>query len=200
MLHRVVRTEFYLDAEDFRPSYGMTYLAFPDSSSFQDRDAVPSFSAAWLRNFKPRDFPGDSGDLRSKSSPFIGIDSVEWYLFQVLVNGRYSGEERGVLFDTNHPLVDRILAQPIVLEQSPVLTEPFYSILRRSTPSVAIGAYVGYAAANGNYLLMVTVPAGILLVGSAIEITRALPRILSGKKAPRGRPRNSQPTRKRNPP
>ena len=112
------------------------------------------------------------------------IDSPERFLDDLLRNGVYHGNEQPLSEQPlpNYKLVRQVLQQSIVVEQSPVEAVSFISLLKRAKPSdVAIGAYVGYAAANGNYLLLLTVPAGILLVGSAIAITAALPKILASR-------------------
>jgi hypothetical protein len=73
------------------------------------------------------------------------------------------------------------LAANIVIEQSP----PDWALLKdliKKSPGVAIGTYIGMQAA-GQYpqLMYITVPAGIMVVSSAIGISKALAKGLNKK-------------------
>jgi hypothetical protein len=81
----------------------------------------------------------------------------------------------------NPEAVDYVLAANIVIEQSP----PDWALLKdliKKSPGVAIGTYIGMQAA-GQYpqLMYITVPAGIMVVSSAIGISKALAKGLNKK-------------------
>jgi hypothetical protein len=79
----------------------------------------------------------------------------------------------------NKPIVDYLLDYPVVVERSPPEAIPFSTILKKSSSSV-IGTLIGVAAARENTaLLFVTVPAGIIVVGSAFGIAKGLERGLA---------------------
>jgi hypothetical protein len=81
----------------------------------------------------------------------------------------------------NKPIVDYLMHYPVVVERSPPEAIPFGVILKNSSSSV-IGTMIGVAAAHENTaLLFVTVPAGIIVVGSAFGIAKGLERGLAGK-------------------
>lgn len=67
-----------------------------------------------------------------------------------------------------------ILDQDIVVERSPPVGVPFGNLLRLS-PDVLVGSYIGIQTAQGNpMLLFATVPAGILVVGAAWSLSKAM--------------------------
>jgi hypothetical protein len=61
-----------------------------------------------------------------------------------------------------------------VLEESPPYLVPLQFLVKQS-PQIAIGTLIGAGAAGGSYpLMLLTVPAGIIVVGSAIGISKGL--------------------------
>jgi hypothetical protein len=86
------------------------------------------------------------------------------------------------LFEGDYETIDYDLIQSvlqedvIVLEQSPPSLKSLFSILKEAS-GVTIGAYIGMAtaAAMGNPMLMfVTVPAGMLILGTTKAVASAL--------------------------
>jgi hypothetical protein len=75
----------------------------------------------------------------------------------------------------NRPIVDYLKYEfPIVVEQSPPLTITLAQLLKNAS-STTIGTLLGVAAAGENYPLMfITVPAGIIVVGSAYGVSKGL--------------------------
>jgi hypothetical protein len=81
----------------------------------------------------------------------------------------------------NKPIVDYLVNYPVIVEQSPPEAIPFSALLKKSSSSV-IGTMIGVAAAHENTaLLFVTVPAGIIVVGSAFGVAKGLERGLAHK-------------------
>lgn len=78
--------------------------------------------------------------------------------------------------DVRNPrIVDYLLDQTIVLEESPPKAVPLKSLIGAGS-IMSIGAAVGYALAPGTYplLLLITVPAGIIVIGSAAGVATAM--------------------------
>lgn len=72
----------------------------------------------------------------------------------------------------NHAIVETIFT--VVIERSPPEAVTFGSLLHGAS-SVTIGTVLGHEAAAGSYPLMfVTVPLGIIVVGSAIGVSKGL--------------------------
>ncbi len=69
------------------------------------------------------------------------------------------------------PIIRDLINLNIVVEHSPALDVSFLSLLKGKTAEVAIRSWIGYMAAPGPLFLLVTVPAGILLVGTAIGLS-----------------------------
>ena len=96
-----------------------------------------------------------------------------------LVRSFLDAAVRGAKFNGVPPLnpdvVSALTDASIVIEQSPPLGIPLSTLMSRA-PSVAIGTYIGMQAAGGisPWLMFVTVPTGILVIGSAIGVAKAL--------------------------
>jgi hypothetical protein len=71
------------------------------------------------------------------------------------------------------PIVEYVMAQDIVLERSPPFGVPLNNILKGAS-TLSIGTYVGFEALGGHPLLFLTVPGGIIIVGAAVGIGKAL--------------------------
>jgi hypothetical protein len=70
--------------------------------------------------------------------------------------------------------VDAILGGDIIIERSPPSAINLKD-LTRNVSSASVGTYMGFAAAGDNHaLLFLTVPAGIIVVGAAVGISKAL--------------------------
>ncbi|MDR3467374.1 MAG: hypothetical protein P4M07_15695 [Xanthobacteraceae bacterium] len=103
---------------------------------------------------------------------------IRAFIDQSLLNEAVHGFLGGIRLEaggpeTNPSAVAYVLDQLIVIENSPPEGVPFASLIKGAS-AATIGAYVGVHAADGNLLLFLTVPAGILVVGSAIAVTNAI--------------------------
>jgi hypothetical protein len=80
----------------------------------------------------------------------------------------------------NADAILRVLSEPVVIEQSPPDWVTLTDLLKNAASPTQIGVYVGIAAALpvNPLLMLITVPAGILLVGTSIALTERLNRLL----------------------
>ena len=183
-MERVIVTTLYVAADEKKLIAGRAPDAPPAEVTF-----------AWLPQLDPNNIP-DISDTWSGAPKEIKIDLAD-FLDQILRKGYYDPRSIELTPIPNRPLIEKIINEPIVIERSPPEAISISNLLKLSASPVALGTYVGIAAADGNYLLLLTVPAGILIVGTAIEVTKAIPKLLGTSEAPRSRPRSSK---KRNSP
>ena len=74
----------------------------------------------------------------------------------------------------NPAITDALLNTQVIYESSPPQLLPLREIAKGGA-AVVIGTFIGYGVADGNYPLMFsTIPAGIIVIGSAIGISRGL--------------------------
>jgi hypothetical protein len=74
----------------------------------------------------------------------------------------------------NPAVVDFLWNAEIVYESSPPQLLPLREIAKGG-PAVVIGTFLGFNVADGYYPLMfITIPVGIVVIGSAIGISRGL--------------------------
>jgi hypothetical protein len=77
---------------------------------------------------------------------------------------------------THDHLVSAALNAQIIIERSPPISLSLGALLKKS-PAVAIGTFIGIQAVSEDmapYVMLATVPGGIIAVSSAIGISRAL--------------------------
>jgi hypothetical protein len=72
----------------------------------------------------------------------------------------------------------QILDESIIIERSPPIAETLMSLVHGAT-STSLGILVGVNLAPDPYLMVVTVPAGIILMGTALGISKGLERGLA---------------------
>jgi hypothetical protein len=71
-------------------------------------------------------------------------------------------------------LLVELLDETVIVERSPPEAIPLRVILGHAT-QISIGAYLGAQAAENSHLLMLaTVPAGIIIIGSAVGVSEGL--------------------------
>jgi hypothetical protein len=167
---RVICTEMYFDPSSVR-------------SILKEWQKNPGLSVAWL-HIQDHDPP--SGDeihsiLDDKQPKMTFPDSSKIFdIFTDLsiqnVQGQVATDaiQKGDWKVENPGIVEFLRNADIVYENSPPLSLPLREIAKAGAP-VVIGTFLGYNVADGNYLLMyVTIPGGIMVIGSAIGISRAL--------------------------
>lgn len=130
---------------------------------------------------------------------FTQIENVRQFLDGTIEGGVYRNLYRsqgsGIIAPLYYPdAIEQVLQAAIVIEHSPPTTEMLSALLSKATP-LAGGLFLGIQLAEGNTIMLVTVPLGILLVGTAVAVTKAievgLMRAVTGrgKPAPRRRKR-----------
>jgi hypothetical protein len=146
--------------------------------------ALPGVSVAWLQGKTRPEVRGNSNRfsgeifLKSHEIELNVITSLE--LGVILLQGIRAALFGGLSGSENVPIevVSYVLSQPVVIEQSP----PVWIKLKDVVEAVkkdprAVGAFVGMLAGYEHPpMMLITVPAGILLVGSAPALTKAIER------------------------
>lgn len=80
--------------------------------------------------------------------------------------------------ELNSPIVNYVLQQNVVVEQSP--PEWLHVTKLLSSSPIAIGTFIGFGMSSGNpTLMLVTVPMGIIVIGAASGISKGLERGLN---------------------
>jgi hypothetical protein len=73
----------------------------------------------------------------------------------------------------SQPLVQRIRNLEVIIENSPPSLINFNELLKSAGPAVAIGTFIGISATTYP-ILLATVPAGIIVVGAAVGISKVI--------------------------
>jgi hypothetical protein len=168
---RVIRTEMYFDPREIiwpleeqifgNPGVSVAFFGF--KAKGDELNELPIFHIQKIDRKIDAEIirPFVDQALRNESYPFLvpGLSETRTSEF-------------------NRRFVDYIFEQPIIIEQSPPEGMPFINLLKHAS-AASIGAYVGTQAADGHPLLFLTVPAGIIVVGSAIAISNAINRGLN---------------------
>jgi hypothetical protein len=169
---RVIRTEMYFD--DSSVNAADAHHRKRSMRRFNEKKNH-GLAFAWFRNDGD-----DSFSIKSHKwfeGKEIGIDQIDLALDLLLrdvdefeITRMLSGESV-----RNPEIIDYVLQQSIILEHSPPVAIPFKNLLKKTNSALLIGAYVGYASAGDNPALMIlTVPGGIIVVGSALGVADAM--------------------------
>jgi hypothetical protein len=187
---RVLRTELYFIPVEWEERFGRKLSPFTN----------PAISAAWFRapqeistvhvlraleeytHLSQLVLASEADPLETSRNFFDRVLEPENYLEppkegKRLVLNPAIGSELG---KSGEGFAEAVLDLEIVIEQSPPSLETLKSIIKKS-PGVAIGTYIGFTAVGESHpaLLFAAVPMGIVVVGSAIGISRALERGLN---------------------
>lgn len=75
----------------------------------------------------------------------------------------------------NEQIVEYVITQPIVIERSPPIHITLSGLLKSTNLPLWIGTYMGWSVVpDHSVLLFITVPGGIIVVGSAVDLASAL--------------------------
>jgi hypothetical protein len=166
---RVIRTEMYFDPQ-IAPDWLQKIIPSPAVS-------VAWISAEWANDMSLEIL---TRALEIDVRAVIDLEEINDFLAASVFNfertTRVSDSMTALAGSGSYSdsLVLYILNQPIVIERSPPLSLPLHTLLTKA-PGLAIGTFVGVQAAGDHSLLMLaTVPGGIILVSSAIGISKAL--------------------------
>jgi hypothetical protein len=155
---RVIQTTMYLD--EF---YGVFALRGSRSN--------PGITFAWFKGeFR------DDDSLQLVAGDEINRRSQEVRIFfeLALTNTERQFEQRRYGPLGNDGTINQIMDADVIVENSPPEAVPF-SVLLRNASTAVVGTYIGVRIAGSNPVLMLlTVPAGLLVVGSAMGVAKAL--------------------------
>jgi hypothetical protein len=171
---RVIRTEMYFDRPEFETAADVPGVVVAWIKG-ETREQALLGSTAFAPD-GPRDDEAVFSTFEDIQLSGIASDFFEHKLRETIryvLYGRASGVAR-----VDSRFIDFVLDQPIVIEQSPPIWIKLKEVVDnfRKDPK-AVGAFVGILAGY-QYppFLLITVPAGIFLVGSAPAITDAVQR------------------------
>jgi hypothetical protein len=173
---RVITTQMYFD-----PSYVHWKLNNPQKN--------PGVAAAW---FRLEDWP-DSAELRQNlemrlkeegllvrltdSSSSLGTfhDLTEIWIQDVQVNEALKLLQRPTFDHLNEHIAKSLLDSEIIFEQSPPAEKKLRELLKKS-PGAVIGTFLGYNSVPPDHQLFMwlTIPAGIIVISSALGIGMGL--------------------------
>jgi hypothetical protein len=160
---RVIRTDFYLDKElDLSLLYypGLSFAWFKNNENRVKSEEAPFYL------FEDADIL-DVDDLQAQISKAAEGLPARIFAGPVSPYGGMDDQDEGALWKV-------AISEPLVIEESPLTTIGLSRLIAKS-PGVAIGTYLGFRLA-GDYsaMMMITVPTGIMIVGAAISVSRAL--------------------------
>jgi hypothetical protein len=185
-LKRVIRTDFFLSGEEVAPRI--------DTS-----EEFPTLSVAWLHDHtypSPENYFGVKPFFHTEGPPnirsFIGASiAIEALLrmqgaAQEVVEDFIRQRQQEVYLATDSyrhtftppPIVQALLQQDIVLEKSPPYGEMISTVLGK-TSSVTLGTLFATTLDTHSLIMALTIPAGVILMGSAIGISTGLQRGLA---------------------
>lgn len=190
---RVIRTEEYFDPSEVQwdyeelahgnPGIGVAFIktSKPGPVNLNDIDR-------FTVNMLP--MAGATPDLNIDQFLNAAIQGADLWSANKLMTGSEIPEQ---------PLIQLIRKLDVIIEASPPTFINFNALLKTAGPAVAIGTFVGISAASYP-ILLATVPAGIVIVGAAIAISKifqdglpkAVERYTSGS---RRRPQKAKPAR-----
>jgi hypothetical protein len=192
---RVLKTEFYFDPFEIRWRYPELVFANPAISMvfFQCDPAKMTWGSLYL---------SQSTNPNYKEHPEVIRAFFDAQLQRTPFRA-FGPQDAEIL---NGELIDRIYEQPVIIEQSPAEGIPFFTMLKGAS-AATIGTFIGVKGLDGNALLFISVPAGIIVVGSAIAITHAfekglanvVDRLTKSKSPPPKRPSSRRINVKRRP-
>lgn len=163
---RVIRTEMYFDPVFVKGK--LQKNPGIDAGWFRVEDADPPTADDIKGILDPKNPIIRPKDAKEIFEIFIdlAIQNVPSpFANDVLLKGEWSVVNREVVLS--------VLNSEIVSEGSPLEWLPIEKL--KASAAVVIGTFIGYGVADGNYPLMfITIPAGIVVIGSAIGVSRGL--------------------------
>jgi hypothetical protein len=174
---RVIRTEMYFESSDLDtsaarnfPNPGISFAFFGGlpSAVLQMDDTIDYGLSDIFDEYRSILNNDDKiPAFRAAIDSFLGNGSYESFIRKL--------EDRSF---ENEGIFKYIYDENIIIEQSPPEWLPVKDILGK-TP-IAIGTFIGFGMAKDNpTLMLVTVPAGIIVIGAAVGISEGLKRGLN---------------------
>lgn len=155
-MDRVIRTEFYLESDEI--------------PSGIDPDELPSVSVAWLR------YPNSGIDLERLSDfePFPEFANHRFDRFAEMeaALARLLQEEMGPFGRVPPAVLEELLRSQ---ERSPPSSEPFFGLLGKGAATLGTLLGINLAVEPGTaFVMLVTIPIGVIVVGSALGVSQGL--------------------------
>jgi hypothetical protein len=176
-LDRVVRTDLYFDGktrpfineqhhEKFPPSIGTAWIANPKMpvTSYQERS--------------PELLHLHELPISERLSPEEMIEAILQGIDPRQIIEFLPREIVAIIHTKRLYLTKALLAQRIVIERSPPLAFTLANILRNAT-STSLGVLVGTGLSPDPFIMSIAIPAGILLMGPIMGISKGLERGLA---------------------
>jgi hypothetical protein len=171
---RIIRTEYYFDK--FQVDW---------KGDFASAAENPNIAFAWII----ADAPVAAADVPNfhvvDSSPVSKLEDEEREnlirCMNVFLTSKSDGMVNAVPFSdqqtpspANRQLIEECLESTVVIEQSPIEELSMQQLVARAT-SWSLGTYLGVtAAASSPALAVITIPLGVIIMGTAAGISRGL--------------------------
>lgn len=79
------------------------------------------------------------------------------------------------VFLKNSEIVNGIFDSGLVVERSPPEWLPLKSVLQHAPTATALGTYIGiYSITGNNWLMMISIPMGVIIMGAAVGVSKGL--------------------------
>lgn len=168
---RVIRTEMYFEDVSGTSRRPRPWLR-PDR---EEKNSGLAF--AWFRSDEPGPF--NIENEKAFRVREIAMDHVRVSLDALLrdLDGRELDFPEGLSAERiqNPKIIDFIYDATIILEQSPPEAVRFKDLLKRTNAPIYVGTYMGAGLSFDHpALLIITIPVGIIVVGSAIGVAEAI--------------------------
>jgi hypothetical protein len=158
---RIIRTEMYFNARKGRHS--------------EKRSPNKNICFAWIKDgvLDTESFPNDFADGVRE----VSIRELPFLIDTVIDDKDYSRIERDDYRIVNSEIIESILNDDIVIENSPPQGFNVKELLNQTNTIVVVGSSIGSAAAVGvgmPFLVIFTIPAGMIVVGTALGVSSGL--------------------------
>jgi hypothetical protein len=171
MLMRIIRTELYFDPRHLRwhepeliqnnPGVACSFVN-TEGVEFKHHDLRELTREVIVGNEPPEQYY-DEETMRAFLGRALCVTPPDFQLFRS-IDSTFANE--------NASVIDFILTQPIIVEQSPPVGIPLNQLLKGAS-ATSLGAMLGYFGLH-EPLLFATVPAGILIIGAVANVNKAM--------------------------
>ncbi|WMT76060.1 hypothetical protein [Bradyrhizobium sp. Ash2021] len=187
-LHRVIRTDFYIDEQQLLQSVDNDRpLRSLSAVWLKDTQSVGGFLGE-LQHVMLFDEVGQASPVRKSINAFACLGAIMQlqnrnprevidYIDSVRFSPRWTSVQESGVFP-RPALATAILQSDIVIERSPPVAEKLLSLVHGAT-STSLGVLLGTSFTNDPYVMILTIPAGILVMGTVLGISRGLERGLA---------------------
>jgi hypothetical protein len=182
-MQRVIRTELYFNPLDIEWRSPERIIGNAGISMVFYRGETPSDLKETAERLIPYQPQLNLLRYRQEFFPFLPPYPLEMsderqvraFLDCALQNDTFGASipARGEYAELNTALINQIFEQSVVVENSPPDAIPFRQLLSR--PSIlVVGTFLGMQLSGMSEMLFLAAPAGIVVVGSAVAIARAI--------------------------